>query len=68
MNWFETDQSLPTEGDAVQFLLLDREIVIDGSYAQHAFRSRWSEYCATRVSRWRPKDPAPLAPTPEDRY
>lgn len=55
MMWFETVHALPMDGDPVEFLLEDREIVIDGSYAQHAFRSRWSEYRETRVSRWRPK-------------
>lgn len=55
MNWYVTAQKLPTPGDPVEFLVEDREIVIDGLYEGRAFRSRWGEYRESRVSVWRPK-------------
>jgi hypothetical protein len=60
MNWFVTAQRLPTPGDPVEFLVEDREIVIDGRYEDRAFRSRWGEYRESRVSVWRPKPTEPL--------
>lgn len=55
MNWYVTAQRLPAPGDPVEFLVEDREIVIDGLYEDRAFRSRWGEYRESRVSVWRPR-------------
>jgi len=51
--WVVSSAALPEEGDAVEFVLQDREAVMGGSFSDLTFRSRWSGYNANRVRTWR---------------
>jgi|GEM_PF-2582533 len=62
MNARWDNSGLPHEGQSVEFLLDDRKIPIDGTYARQAFQSRWSGYPLDRVRSWRSADM-----TPQDR-
>ena len=44
------------EGQPVEFVLDDREIAIDGTYAGQTFWSRWTKYDLERVGSWRLTD------------
>jgi hypothetical protein len=44
---------LPQQGQAVEFVLDDRDVAIVGTYDEPMFRSRWSEYAVERVRTWR---------------
>ena len=44
---------LPKQGQAVEFVLDDRDVAMLGTYDRQMFRSRWSEYAINRVRTWR---------------
>jgi hypothetical protein len=54
--WVRSSTSLPREGQPVEFVLDDREIAIDGTYAGQTFWSRWTKYDLERVGSWRLTD------------
>lgn len=54
--WVRSSAALPYEGQPVEFILDDREIAIDGTYAGHTFCSRWTKYDLDRVGSWRVAD------------
>ena len=56
MNAGWDNSGLPVEGQSVEFLLDDRSVPIDGTYARQAFQSRWSGYALGRVRAWRSAD------------
>ena len=56
MNAGWDNSGLPLEGQSVEFMLDDRKVPIDGTYASQAFQSRWSGYALDRVRSWRCAD------------
>lgn len=54
--WVRSSTALPREGQPVEFVLDDREIAIDGTYAGQTFWSRWTNYDLERVGSWRLTD------------
>jgi hypothetical protein len=52
--WIRSIAGLPLEGQPVEFVLDGREVAIEGTYIERAFRSRWSDYTIERVRSWRP--------------
>jgi len=52
-SWVPSSAALPREGQPVEFVLDDRAVAIDGTYARQIFRSRWTEYEIARVRTWR---------------
>jgi len=59
--WIETAEALPKEGDFVQFVVDERNVVLRGTYEQCAFKSRWSHYSPAEVSEWRKLGEAPAS-------
>jgi len=51
--WVRSSTALPRDDQSVEFVLDDREVAIDGTYARQLFRSRWSSYDVERVGAWR---------------
>jgi len=51
--WVASSAALPHEGQSVEFVLDDRDIAIDGTYARQIFCSRWTSYEVGRVRTWR---------------
>ncbi len=51
--WISSSTVLPHEGESVEFVLQDRDVVLGGSFANLTFQSRWSGYHANRVQTWR---------------
>jgi len=51
--WVRSSTALPRDDQPVEFVLDDREVAIDGTYARQLFRSRWSSYDVERVGAWR---------------
>jgi len=51
--WVVSSAALPEEGDAVEFVLQDRQTVMGGCFSDLTFRSRWSGYHFNRVQTWR---------------
>jgi hypothetical protein len=51
--WVRSSSVLPREGQPVEFVLDNREVAIDGTYAGQIFRSRWTDYEVARVGSWR---------------
>jgi len=47
--WVASSTVLPFEGQAINFLLEDRAIALEGTYAGQTFRSRWTGYDVDRV-------------------
>lgn len=47
--WVRSSTALPREGQPVEFVVDDREIAIDGTYAGQNFWSRWTKYDLERV-------------------
>ncbi len=54
--WVRSSTALPYEGQSVEFVLDDRKIAIDGTYAGQTFWSRWTKYDLERVGSWRLTD------------
>jgi hypothetical protein len=54
--WVRSCAALPSEGQVVEFILDDRDVAIDGTYAGQSFHSRWTEYDLERVGTWRMTD------------
>jgi len=61
--WVASSASLPPESQVVEFLLDDRSVPMDGTYAHSSFHSRWTEYDVGRVRTWRSSGPS-LPPEP----
>ncbi|HEY0180069.1 MAG TPA: hypothetical protein VGC30_10620 [Dokdonella sp.] len=55
-SWIATATALPKEGDAVQFVIEERDILLAGIYESCTFRSRWSLHSPGEVSAWRKLD------------
>lgn len=53
---FVTSAGLPHENQLVEFALDGRKVMINGTYVNRTFRSRWSGYNMDRVFTWRPAD------------
>jgi hypothetical protein len=51
--WVRTSTALPRDDQPIEFVLDDREVAIDGTYARQLFRSRWNSYDVERVGAWR---------------
>ena len=62
--WVASSAALPPQGQIVEFLLDDRSIPMDGTYAGSSFRSRWTVYDVGRVRTWRTSCAPPLPPEP----
>ena len=62
--WVASSASLPPEGQIVEFLLDDRSVPMDGTYARSSFHSRWTDYDVGRVRTWRSSDTSSLSPEP----
>lgn len=58
---FTKPTGLPREGQPVEFVLDGRDVPINGTYAEHTFRSRWSGYEIGSVRAWRYADAASVA-------
>ena len=54
--WVASSMGLPHEGQPIEFVLDDRETVMDGTYLQRMFQSRWTGYEVGRVRGWRSAD------------
>jgi hypothetical protein len=61
-SWVASSTSLPPEGQVVEFLLDDRCVPMDGTYAHTSFHSRWTDYDVGRVRTWRPSSSSVLPP------
>jgi len=53
IEWVASSFGLPREGEPVEFILDGRDVVMDGTYVQQIFRSRWTGYEVDRVRTWR---------------
>jgi hypothetical protein len=51
--WVRSSTALPRDDEPIEFVLDDRDVAIDGTYARQLFRSRWSSYDVERVGAWR---------------
>lgn len=51
-NWVHSSANLPDEGQKIGFVLHDRNVVMQGTFAQRAFRSHWADYAIERVRSW----------------
>ncbi len=51
--WTTSSTGLPHEGQAIEFLLDDRTVALDGTYDRQTFHSRWTRYDVGRVKTWR---------------
>lgn len=51
--WVRSSSVLPRDGEPVEFVLDNRDVAIDGTYAGQIFRSRWTNYEVARVGSWR---------------
>ena len=61
--WVTSAAGLPDSGQAVEFVLDNREVPIVGTYVQETFQSRWSSYDVQRVRTWRSVDSGGFATT-----
>ena len=59
--WNLTAQSLPEEGDVVQFVVERNNLVLLGVYEQSTFKSRWSDHSPDDVCEWRKMGEAPAS-------
>ena len=59
--WNLTAQTLPDEGDVVQFVVERRNLVLHGVYEERAFKSPWSNHPPDDVSEWRKVGEAPAS-------
>ncbi|MEP7042090.1 MAG: hypothetical protein ABI843_03450 [Dokdonella sp.] len=50
--WVSCSASLPRNGESIHFLLDDRQVSMEGTYAGGAFHSRWNNYEVGRVRLW----------------
>jgi hypothetical protein len=57
-NWITTADALPNDGDAVQFLVDERDITLHGRYESCAFKSRWWCHSPVDIRFWRKLDDA----------
>jgi hypothetical protein len=57
--WTTSAAALPHEGQHVEFLLDGRDVAMEGAYALHVFRTRWTGYDVLRVRTWRCADSNP---------
>lgn len=57
--WIATRDDLPKNGQAVNFLVDQHEVSLEGTYEDGAFCSRWAKHDAARVRSWCPT-PDPL--------
>lgn len=51
--WIATSNQIPQEGDALLFVVEQRDIVLCGTYSSCMFKSRWSCYSPAEVTEWR---------------
>ena len=51
--WIATSNRLPSEGDALLFVVEQRDIVLCGTYSSCMFKSRWSCHSPADVTEWR---------------
>ena len=58
--WVASSMGLPNEGQPIEFVLDNREAVMDGTYLQRMFQSRWTGYEIGRVRSWRAADVFPM--------
>ena len=54
--WVTSATGLPHQGEAVEFMLDNRSVAMDGTYDRQTFRSRWTGYDVQRVRTWRLAD------------
>jgi len=59
--WITTADALPKQGDFVQFVVEQSNVVLRGTYEQCTFKSRWSHYSPTEVSEWRKLGESPAS-------
>lgn len=64
VQWVKDSAGLPQEGEPVEFVLEGRDVVMNGTYVEQTFRSRWSGYAVERVRSWRSADVAERRSTP----
>ena len=51
--WIQSSNSLPREGQQIEFLLDHRSMAMEGTYTRQGFHSHWTEYDVDRVRSWR---------------
>jgi hypothetical protein len=51
--WIFSSTFLPGAGEAIEFLLEEREQPMHGTFANGAFHSSWADYDSSRVGSWR---------------
>ncbi|PZO06425.1 MAG: hypothetical protein DCF27_12665 [Lysobacteraceae bacterium] len=52
-DWVHSSNHLPDEGQHIGFMLHHRNVAMEGTFLQQAFRSHWADYAVERVSSWR---------------
>ncbi|MEO7062396.1 MAG: hypothetical protein ABI082_01305 [Dokdonella sp.] len=57
--WVRSSASLPHAGASIQFMIDDRKVPMEGTYAGGVFRSRWCTYDVGCVNSWCASDDSP---------
>jgi hypothetical protein len=52
-DWIDSSNTLPREGQRIEFILDQRSVAMPGTYNRLAFHTRWAQYASERVQSWR---------------